>query len=79
MSRNGNTNGHKTIGELIKAARKRRKLRADDVAKLCNLSRARVYQLEAGTFVMPKNLKRLSEVLGVPLKRLQDSNGKRPS
>lgn len=65
------------IGELIKTKRLRLKLTADDVAALCNVSRARVYQWEAADYVLTKNLPALSEVLRIPLGRLRAVNGDR--
>jgi transcriptional regulator with XRE-family HTH domain len=65
------------IGDVIKKARMRKKLTADDVAKKVNVSRSRVYQWEAAGFVMPKNLQGLSDVLGISLRRLKSVNGER--
>lgn len=64
----------KHIGELIKAARKRRKMKADLVGELCNVSRSRIYQWESSTFIKPKNFKALSQTLGISLKRLIAEN-----
>lgn len=65
------------IGAIIKAARVRRKLRAEDVAARCNVSRANVYLWEGGTYIMSKNLGTLSRELGVPLKKLIEANSKK--
>lgn len=64
----------KPIGTVLKDARLRKGLKAEDVAAFCNVSRSRVYQWEAGTSVFPKNLPALSTVLGVPIKKLQAAN-----
>lgn len=71
------TNGaqHQRIGEVLKAARQRLGLKAEDVAEGCNVSRSRVYMWEAGDYVMPKNLHSLSCVLGIPKKKLEQING----
>ncbi len=76
MSHNGKANGghKKHIGILIKRARLRKGLKAEDVAEACNVSRSRVYSWEQSKFVLPKNLKPLSQALKIPLKRLQDEN-----
>jgi len=74
MSRKTKTNGHRHIGQLIKEVRVKRKLKAEDVAARCNVSRSRVYQWEASKSLLPKNLKPLSEALRIPLKRLQAEN-----
>lgn len=68
----------KSISDVIKAARTRLKLSADDVAARCNVSRSRVYQWEAQGYVFPKNLPALSAALQVPVRRLKATNG-RPS
>lgn len=67
----------KKIGVVLKKARVRLQLTADDVAESCNVSRSRVYMWEAGDYVMPKNFPVLSEVLHIPVKRLRDANGRR--
>lgn len=68
-------NGHKRhIGRLIKKARVKIGLRADDVAEACNVSRSRVYQWEASETLLKKNLKPLSDALNIPLTRLQREN-----
>jgi transcriptional regulator with XRE-family HTH domain len=68
----------KTIGQVIKKARIKLKLTADEVGARCNVSRSRVYQWEAGNFVFPKNLKALSAALQVSVKRLEAVNGPPP-
>ncbi len=73
MSRNGNGHG-KHIGHLIRDARIRKGLKAEDVAEACNVSRSRVYSWERSKFVLPKNLRPLSQALKIPLKRLQSEN-----
>ncbi len=71
MSGNGK---RKHIGHLIRDARIRKGLKADDVAAACNVSRSRVYSWEQSNFVLPKNLKPLSQALKIPLKRLMSAN-----
>lgn len=75
---NKSGNGRQTIGQVIKAARVRLKLTADEVGEACNVSRSRVYQWEAEKYVFPKNLKALSATLRVSVKRLQEVN-RRPN
>jgi transcriptional regulator with XRE-family HTH domain len=64
----------KHIGYLIRDKRKQLGMKADDVAELCNVVRSCVYQWEQSTSVLPKNLKRLSAALKIPLKRLHAEN-----
>lgn len=64
----------KTIGEVIKRARIRLNLTAEEVAVECNVSRSRVYQWEAGEYVFPKNLPALSRVLQVSQRTLKATN-----
>lgn len=64
----------KPIGIVLKDARLRKGLKADDVAAFCNVSRSRVYQWEADIYVFPKNLPALAAVLGVPIKKLKAAN-----
>lgn len=68
-----------SIGGVIMLARKIRRLKADEVAKHCNVSRGRVYQWERQTYILPKNLRNLAEVLHVPLEMLEAANGSRGS
>ena len=63
-----------TIGDAIKRARIRLNLTADAAAAACNVSRSRFYQWENEKRVFPKNLRVLSETLGIPLKRLEALN-----
>lgn len=65
------------IGELIKRARLRKKLSAEAVAEACNVSRSRVYQWEAGDYVMPKNFAGLEQALGLSQRTLKSVNGDR--
>ena len=69
----------RSIGDVIKKAREKKELRADAVAVLCYVSRARVYQWEKDTYIHPKNLLFLAEALGLKLKYLQAINGERTS
>jgi transcriptional regulator with XRE-family HTH domain len=74
MTPSKKTNGKKHIGHLIKQARVRIGLRAEDVAEACNVSRSRVYQWEASASLLKKNLKPLSDALNIPLTRLEREN-----
>lgn len=64
----------KQIGAVLKAARLRLKLRAEEVAASANVSRSRVYMWEASDYVFPKNLRTLAEVLQVPVEQLEAVN-----
>lgn len=66
----------KPIGVVLKKARIKLGLKAEDVAARCNVSRSRVYQWEATRYVFPKNLPALSVVLHIPIGRLKAANGK---
>lgn len=68
----------KNIGTVIKRARTKLKLSADDVAAGCNVARSQVYRWEKEGYVFPKNFPALSAVLHVPVSRLEASNGQRP-
>jgi transcriptional regulator with XRE-family HTH domain len=74
MTPSKKANGKKHIGRLIKQARVRMRMRAEDVAEACNVSRSRVYQWEASESLLRKNLKPLSDALNIPLTRLQREN-----
>jgi transcriptional regulator with XRE-family HTH domain len=67
----------KKIGEIIKRARTRKNLTADAVGEECNVSRSRVYQWEAASFIMPKNLPALARALGLSERTLKRANGGR--
>ncbi len=67
----------KTIGEVIRKARERKKLTADEVAERCHVARSSVYQWEASTFIMPKHFWVLAPVLGLTEKYLHRVNGER--
>lgn len=67
----------KRIGEVIKQARVRMNLKAEDVARACNVSRSRVYLWEQDDYVFPKNLAALSQALQIPVARLKAVNGQR--
>jgi transcriptional regulator with XRE-family HTH domain len=64
----------KHIGKVLKAARMRQHLTAEEVGHRCNVSRSRVYQWEAERYVFPKNLPMLALALHLSLKRLQAEN-----
>lgn len=67
------------IGTVIKRARIKLKMSADDVAAACNVTRSRVYSWEKDGYVFPKNLPALATALNVSVRRLEASNGERPS
>lgn len=62
------------IGKVLKTARIRLHLSAEEVGHRCNVSRSRVYQWEAERYVFPKNLPMLALALRLSLKRLQAEN-----
>jgi len=63
-----------TIGEVIKQARLRKKLSADEVAELCNVSRSLIYTWESSDFILPKNFAVLRKALGLTLRELRAAN-----
>jgi transcriptional regulator with XRE-family HTH domain len=65
------------IGKVLKAARIRKKLKAEDVGKRCNVSRSRVYQWEKDRYVSEKNIHVLAKALGIPVKILERENIKK--
>jgi transcriptional regulator with XRE-family HTH domain len=46
----------KHIGKMLKAARLKRGLKADDVGAACNLTRSRIYGFEASKFIFRTSL-----------------------
>jgi len=67
----------KHIGKLLKEARLRRKLTAEEVGKRCNVSRSRVYQWEKQRYVFPKNIEPLAKALNIPKSKLEAENIKK--
>ena len=67
----------KHIGKLLKEARLRRKLSAEEVGKRCNVSRSRVYQWESQRYVFPKNIEPLAKALNIPKSKLEAENIKK--
>jgi transcriptional regulator with XRE-family HTH domain len=65
------------IGEVIKRAREKKGMSADDVAAACYVARSTVFLWEASDFIMPKNLRILAPVIGLSFKYLNRINGKR--
>lgn len=65
------------IGEVLKRAREKKGLSADEVAALCNVSRSRVYQWEGSDFILRKNFPALSAALDLSIKYLNRVNGER--
>jgi DNA-binding transcriptional regulator YiaG len=67
----------KHIGKVLKAARIRKNLRAEEVGKRCNVSRSRVYQWENQRSVFEKNIPSLAKALGIPVEILERENIKK--
>jgi transcriptional regulator with XRE-family HTH domain len=67
----------KRIGEVLKRAREKNGLKAEEVAALCNVTRGRYYQWEAAAYILPKNLPLLARALGLSEKYLERVNGGR--
>lgn len=64
----------KHIGKLLKEARLRRKLSADEVGRRCNVSRSRIYEWEKQRYVFPKNLPLLAKALRIARAKLEAEN-----
>jgi DNA-binding transcriptional regulator YiaG len=64
----------KRIGQVIKTARVKLNLKAEDIAKACNVSRSVVYKWEAEDYVLPKNLPALASALQLSRARLEAIN-----
>jgi transcriptional regulator with XRE-family HTH domain len=67
----------KHIGKLLKEARLRRRLSAEEVGRRCNVSRSRVYQWEKQRYVFPKNIEPLARALRIPKSKLEAENIKK--
>lgn len=67
----------KHIGKVLKAARLKKNLSAEEVGRRCNVSRSRVYQWEKQRYVFPKNIPTLARALGVPQSTLEAENIKK--
>lgn len=67
----------KHIGNFLKIARKRKRLKAEDLGRLCNVSRSRIYLWEQGRYVFPKNIPILAKALSVPVQALEAENVKK--
>lgn len=67
----------KHIGKLLKEARLRRKLSAEEVGRRCNVSRSRIYQWEKQRYVFPKNIEPLAKALNIPKSKLEAENIKK--
>jgi transcriptional regulator with XRE-family HTH domain len=65
------------IGEVLKRAREKKGLRADEVAKLCEVTRGQYYQWELATHILAKNLPRLAKALDLKESYLKRVNGVR--
>lgn len=77
MKKNGNGKHH-PIGVLLKYARERRKLTADEAAAACRVHRSAYYKWEAGCYIFPKRFTVISQALHIPITKLRDANGRRP-
>ena len=64
----------KHIGKLLKEARLRRKLTAEEVGRRCNVSRSRIYAWERQRYVFPKNLGPLATALRIAKAKLEAEN-----
>ena len=67
----------KHIGKLLKEARLRRKLSAEEVGRRCNLSRSRIYQFEKERSIISKNIEPLAKALQIPKSKLEAENIKK--
>jgi len=67
----------KHIGKLLKEARLRRKLTAEEVGRRCNVSRSVVYKWEKERYVFPKNIEPLARALNIPKSKLEAENIKK--
>jgi transcriptional regulator with XRE-family HTH domain len=65
------------IGKILKAARLRKNLNAEEVARRCNVVRSRIYGWEKGNYVFEKNIPALSKALGIPIEILERANIKK--
>jgi transcriptional regulator with XRE-family HTH domain len=64
-----------TVGQFIRATRKRREITAVDLAARCNVTRGSIHNWEKETHVKPKNFPNLSRELDIPLTVLWAANG----
>ena len=67
----------KHIGKLLKEARLRRNLSAEEVGRRCNLSRSRIYQFEKERSIISKNIEPLAKALKIPKSTLEAENIKK--
>lgn len=63
------------IGDILRRARKRKKMLADEVAARCNVTRSRYYQWEASNRILNKNLPALAATLDLSIDYLRRVNG----
>lgn len=68
----------KHIGKLLKEARLRRKLTAEEVGRRCNVSRSRVYEWEKQRYVFHKNIPPLAKALRIAKSKLEAENLTKP-
>jgi transcriptional regulator with XRE-family HTH domain len=68
-----------TLGELLRAARKKRNRSAEDIAALCYVTKECVHQRERRYYVMDMLLPQIAQAYGIALKRLKtvNDNGRR--
>jgi len=64
----------KHIGKLLKEARLRRKLSAEEVGRRCNVSRSRIYAWEKERYVSRKNIQSLAKALRIAKAKLEAEN-----
>ena len=53
------------IGDVLKRAREKQELKAEEVAARCDITRGQYYQWEAADHLLKKNIKRVAKALGL--------------
>lgn len=66
-----------TIGEVIRNARLRKKIKVGQAAEACEVSRPHWHTWEKSEYILPKNFTRIAGALGLSRKRLVKANGPR--
>jgi len=64
----------KHIGKLLREARLRRKLTAEELGRRCNVSRSRIYAWERERYVSRKNIQSLAKALRIAKAKLEAEN-----
>lgn len=67
----------RSLGQLIRDTRQRRRITVVDLAAKCNVTRGQVHNWERDTYILPKNLDALARALNLPVASLWQANGKR--